>query len=68
MVENPCIYMTYYLGYLEFMDMKETAKDELGDLFNVKEFHKFLLDIGPAQFEIIHDRFDTWLENQKTKA
>ena len=68
MVENPCVYMTYYMGYLEFMDMKDTAKEELGDLFDAKEFHKFLLDIGPAQFEIIHDRFDTWLEDQKTNA
>lgn len=66
MVENPCSYMTYYLGYLEFMDMKETAKEELGNSFNVKAYHKFILDIGPSQFEIIHDRFDDWLELQKS--
>ena len=64
-LENPCAYIKYYLGYLEFMEMRETAEKELGDDFNIKEFHKFILDIGPAQFEIVNDRFDTWLENQK---
>lgn len=68
MIEDPCTYLTYYLGYLEFMDMKEQAKDALGKAFNAKTFHKFLLDIGPAQFEIIHDRFDEWLDLQKNAA
>lgn len=64
-LENPCEYMNYYIGYLEFMGMKKKAKAELGDSFNIKQFHQFLLDIGPAQFEIIHDRFDQWIENQR---
>ncbi len=66
MIENPCSYMTYYLGYLEFMDMKQTAREELGKEFDVKAYHQFILETGPAQFEIIHDRFDTWLEHQKS--
>ena len=68
LVEDPAVYLAYYIGYLEFTDMKETAESELGDKFNTKDFHKFILDIGPAQFEIIKDRFDTWLSRQKTTA
>lgn len=68
LVEDPCSYFPYYIGYLEFIDMRTTAKKELGEHFNIKEFHKFILDIGPAQFEIIHDYFDDWIEKEKTSA
>lgn len=68
LVENPGVYLSYYIGYLEIMELRETAQLELEDEFNIKSFHKFILDIGPAQFEIIRDRFDTWLFKQKNAA
>ena len=64
MVEEPALYLSYYLGYLEFTELREKARETLGDSFNLKEFHTFLLDIGPAQFEIIGDRMDRWMEEQ----
>lgn len=68
LIEDPGLYLAYYVGYLEFMDMRNTAEDELGAKFDIKAFHKFILDIGPSQFEIINNRFDIWLEQQKNKA
>ena len=65
LIEDPCSYLTYYVGYLEFMEMRETAGNELGSDFNIKDFHAFILDIGPAQFEIIRNRFEIWLDKQK---
>lgn len=67
LIEDPCSYLTYYVGYLEIMEMRNTAEKELGEKFTRKSFHKFILDIGPAPFEVIYDRFDDWLENQKNK-
>lgn len=67
LIEDPCSYLTYYVGYLEIMEMKNTAKKELGDSFTEKSFHKFILDIGPAPFEIINDRFGEWINKQKNK-
>lgn len=62
LVEEPALYLAYYGGYLEFMELREKAEDALGEQFDLKEFHTFLLDIGPAQFEIIEDRLDAWLD------
>lgn len=62
LVEEPALYLAYYGGYLEFMELREKAEDALGEQFDLKEFHTFLLDIGPAQFEIIEDRMDGWLD------
>lgn len=65
MLEEPALYPQYGVGYLEIMDLKKTAEDELGDKFVLKEFHKFLLDIGPAQFSVIGDRLKEWINTQK---
>lgn len=47
-VDNPGYYMKYYLGYLKIADMRKEAEEKLGDEFGEMEFHKFLLDMGPA--------------------
>lgn len=65
MIQEPALYPQYRVGYLEIMDLKKTAEDELGDKFVLKEFHKFLLDIGPAQFSVIGDRLKDWIKTQK---
>ena len=62
LVEEPALYLAYYGGYLEFVELREKAEEALGEQFDLKEFHTFLLDVGPAQFEIIEDRLDKWLD------
>ena len=65
MVENPANYLSYYVGCMEIQNMRETAEKQLGDKFNAKEFHRFLLDIGNAPFDVIQPYFTTWLMKQK---
>ena len=64
LIENPTNYMEYYVGYLEIMEMKNTAQKILKDQFHLKDFHTFLLDLGPAQFSIIQPYFRLWLADQ----
>lgn len=52
-IENPANYLKYYLGYLNFISLKDTVQTETGSNFNLKEFHKNLLDIGPAPFPVV---------------
>jgi uncharacterized protein (DUF885 family) len=56
LLEEPAIYLPYAVGYLEIKELRSTAEERLGDDFSVKDFHTFLLDIGPAQFGVI-DRY-----------
>ena len=64
LLEEPGIYLPYAIGYLEITELKEKALQNLGSKFNEKEFHKFLLDIGPAQFDIIEEHLNAWTEKQ----
>lgn len=65
MIEEPALYPQYGIGYLEIMELKQTAQDALGKDFNLKEFHTFLLDIGPAQFPVIEKRLHEFLADAK---
>ena len=65
LLEEPAAYLPYAVGYLEITELKNKAEEALGDDFNLKEFHQFLLDIGPAQFGIIEKYLDAWLENKR---
>ena len=65
LVENPTNYMEYYVGYMEICQMRQTAEHVLGDNFSLKEFHTFLLDLGPAQFSVILPEFLSWLEDNR---
>lgn len=61
-ISAPTVFFTYYVGYLELMELKETAQKALNDEFSVKDFHQFYLEIGPTYFEIIEDRLNARLE------
>ena len=55
-VGDPANYLTYYVGYLEMLELKKATMERLGDSFSQKEFHTRLLELGPAPFEVIRKR------------
>lgn len=65
MVAEPCNYPSYSVGCLAFIQMRETAMNQLGDKYNAKSFHKFLLDMGPMSFDLLDNYFKQWLNSQK---
>ena len=63
-LEEPGAYLPYAVGYLELMGLREKAEEKLADDFILKDFHKFILDIGPAQFAVIDDYLDSWIADR----
>lgn len=61
LLEEPAIYLPYAVGFLEIKELREKAEAHLDDNFDAKQFHKFLLEIGPAQFQIIENYMEDWL-------
>lgn len=52
-VGDPANYVTYYVGYLEMMELKKEMMQKKGSNFSQKEFHQRILEIGPAPFDIV---------------
>lgn len=49
-VEEPGIYPKYYVGFLEFQDLKAQAEKKWGTNFSLQRFHQFVLETGPSDF------------------
>jgi len=52
---EPCNYPMYCLGYLEIMELRETARDLWLDHYTPLSFHRFLLEWGPSDFQGLRD-------------
>ncbi|MDY2814798.1 MAG: DUF885 domain-containing protein [Dorea sp.] len=52
-IADPANYLKYYIGYVEFLELKKDAVEKWGENFTQKKFHKAVLDIGPTSFNVI---------------
>lgn len=50
---SPGNYLKYYVGYVEFLELKKDWVKEYGSKASQKAFHKAVLEVGPAPFKIV---------------
>lgn len=58
-VQTPCNYPKYYLGYLEILSLQEKAKELWGKEYTDYRFHCFYLDCGPSDFLSLRERLES---------
>ena len=54
-IGSPSNYLKYYIGYVEFLELKKQWAEETGEEFSQKEFHEAVLGVGPAPFGVVED-------------
>ena len=52
-VEEPAHYLKYYIGYLEFLNLRNYAMEKYGEDYSNYRFHQALMKMGPAPFRIL---------------
>lgn len=55
-LEAPANYLQYYVGCLNFCSLRDELKRTQGERFSLKEFHRLVLENGPAPFYILRKR------------
>ncbi len=50
---TPSNYLKYYVGYLEFLELKKECIEVWGTEFSQIRFHEAVLSIGPSPFDIL---------------
>ena len=55
-VGDPGNYLKYYIGYVEFLELKKATMEKWGDEFTLKKFHEMILDTGPVPFDILYEK------------
>lgn len=53
---DPANYLKYYIGYLEYLELKKDAISSWGDAFSQERFHREVLEIGPVPFRMLRER------------
>ena len=57
----------YKIGMIKILDLREMARQELGDDFDIKGFHDTILGGGALPLEILERRVNTWIEEVKAE-
>lgn len=54
----------YKIGMIKILELRQKAQDELGDFFDLKEFHSVLLKNGSMPLEVLERVVDQYIEAQ----
>ncbi|WP_130619512.1 DUF885 domain-containing protein [Dyella amyloliquefaciens] len=57
--------LAYKMGQLKILELRERAKKELGDKFDIRSFHDEILNGGALPLDVLEARTDAWIADVK---
>jgi uncharacterized protein (DUF885 family) len=64
----PAQALGYKIGQLEILNLRQYAKDQLGDKFSLSNFHDEVLGAGALPLDVLSNRIHEWVGTQKASA
>ena len=58
---NPGYTASYTIGKLTLLDLRQRAREELGELFDIKEFHNVVLGNGILPISVLESVVEDWI-------
>ena len=55
----------YYVGYLKILELRQRAKEALGDRFDLKKFHNIILGNGAVPLELLERLVEAYIASEK---
>jgi len=65
-IATPAQALAYKLGQLEILKLRQFAKDQLGDKFDIRAFHDEVLGGGALPLDVLDKRIRDWVAKQKS--
>lgn len=60
-IADPGQALSYKVGQLKILELRERAKQKLGDRFDIREFHDMVLGAGAIPLTILEERINNWI-------
>jgi uncharacterized protein (DUF885 family) len=57
--------LAYKIGQLKILELRERAKQALGDKFDIRGFHDTVLGTGALPLDVLSDQVDAWVARVK---
>ncbi len=54
----------YKIGMIKIVELREKAKKQLGDKFDLRQFHEVVLTNGPVPLDILEKLVDAWVKSK----
>jgi uncharacterized protein (DUF885 family) len=64
-INNPGQATSYKIGQLKILELRERAKRELGDRFDIRDFHAVVLENGPLPLDILEQQMEAYIAAKK---
>ncbi|CAL2065130.1 DUF885 domain-containing protein [Tenacibaculum sp. 190524A05c] len=62
---NPGQALSYKIGQLKIRELRKKAKDQLGENFDIREFHNQVLETGCIPLALLENKIDKWIAVSK---
>jgi uncharacterized protein (DUF885 family) len=56
--------LAYKMGQLTILKLRDEAKRQLGEKFDIKAFHDEILNGGAMPLDLLQERVENWIQNQ----
>ncbi|PIX10375.1 MAG: DUF885 domain-containing protein [Flavobacteriaceae bacterium CG_4_8_14_3_um_filter_34_10] len=63
---NPGQALAYKIGQLKIRELRGKAEKELGEAFDIREFHNQVLETGCIPLSLLETKIDNWINTSKT--
>ncbi|MDE2561759.1 MAG: DUF885 domain-containing protein [Sphingomonadales bacterium] len=67
-IANPGQALAYKIGALTIQRLRRKAEDELGDRFDIRQFHDQVLGSGALPLPVLEDKVDRWIASKKKQV
>ncbi|MCL1141533.1 DUF885 domain-containing protein [Shewanella gaetbuli] len=55
----------YKVGMIKILELRQHAKNELGDKFDIRDFHTLILKNGPLPLDVLEAQVHLWIDSVK---
>lgn len=62
---NPGQALSYKIGQLKILELRAKAEAELGEKFDIKQFHNEILETGCIPLALLEDKINNWIASVK---
>ncbi|MEH6407918.1 MAG: DUF885 domain-containing protein [Leeuwenhoekiella sp.] len=62
---NPGQALSYKIGQMKIRELREKAKEQMGDSFDIRKYHDQVLETGCIPLELLEKKINKWISESK---